>query len=287
MAAKVWNQNCGSISRFKSLKYCEYSNSKSPAATVWYFHGIGDSEKVFAELNLDLPAGQFSEVDFLNLMPPVKILVLSWGPRWLVSPAHFSAEVWAREIVPELEKKLDLPKSYLAVGHSMGGFSLVELCLGQPQLFSRCALLNPLLPSRECDPFQLNWCNPGPGFLLRSYYSEKDWRRLSPIFQASQVKLVPPVYLTACKLDRWDFFSGPRQFVDELAAHGYRVVWSPKLSDCDHDLWPATEVIQFLFGSNRFPQAREPSQSGRVACDHSNILLASVGAARHSKLDKS
>src|SRR5262249_42168143 len=141
--------------------------------------------------------------------------------------------------------------------HSQGGANVATLCAAQPDLWSKCVLLNPMLPS--CDPFDswpscfrwLNFGGLGPNYLVWAQYdSRSDWERNQPraLLKKLKGKENPPkLFVTACRDDKFDLFDGAKAWVDEARQLGL----SPESAyeaGCDHFHWPAEKVVRFLEG---------------------------------------
>ncbi len=251
IVADGWTgRECGSVS---GAEYCVYETAPNPRQTVFFFHGLLDDARVMERSLAD-------EVDLdtvLNGLGPIRVVVVSFGISWLITP--YSERTVGPEkatlanfrdnILPHLEAKFRLPKPYKALGRSMGGANLAVICAALPDLFERCALLNPMLVPDSTDPWLPFWRNRDwrPSFLIvRNYEDPKRWRENRPSALMRNACKMPPVYVTACQHDDFGLFEGPKEWADEARKKGVKVTLRLVDGDCNHYRWPAEEVRRFL-----------------------------------------
>jgi hypothetical protein len=261
--ADNWPSSCGDIKPVSGAKYCFYQTGPNPQYTIWFFHGAGDSEKVF-QYSL-FPQDSYIELE--KGLPSVNIVTISYGPLWIMTaydhrtlrPANATVEVFTSQIVPFIENeyynkfKIPLVEPYVAIGHSQGGINVATLCAVLPHddeghTWSKCVLLNPMLPS--CDPYDLDCPFWLPGLLIQANYSRPQWEQTQPLILLQNMNTkakLPRSFVTACKIDQFDLFDGPQLWSNQANyAKPSSSSWYPVYTNCDHYHWPAQEVLTFL-----------------------------------------
>lgn len=246
------------------VNYCIYQNSPEPKSTIWFFHGLADDHNVFK----DPQGNRISYRYFMEQVPEVRIVAISYGTLWMLSPASArteepvqgTLEVFRNQIVPFIESQATLPRPWTVMGQSMGGFNASQLCAGAPDLWQKCVLLNSMMPS--CDPFTgafagglnpvgggfgyINACHPGPDAMVKDQFTAGEYAVQQPIETLKKATQLPQTYVTACELDDFGLFTGPKSWVIQAEAKGFEIQWSPKTKDCDHYHWPVEEVVDFI-----------------------------------------
>jgi pimeloyl-ACP methyl ester carboxylesterase len=255
--ADKWTITCGKLPEAKDARYCFHQTGPNPQYTIWFFHG--DSERVFQW-------SPFYQRPYLDLekglqLPAVNIVTVSFGSVWVITdtpnrtlePTDARVDVFSERIEPFFERNFHPAKPYVAMGHSQGGANVATLCAALPDMWSKCVLLNPMLPS--CNPFQ-SWplCPSlfgplgaiGPSFLIRANYSKAEWRETQPFISLRKTKKLPKSFVTACSTDDFGLFAGPKAWSDQARQLGFDSTWAPVTKDCNHFQWPAKEVLRFL-----------------------------------------
>ncbi len=248
-----WSSTCGAVTGVTGANYCFYKNDPNPKSTIYFFHGISDSEKSL-QVNGNHSKGEDSYADFLNGLGPVNIVVVSFGSSWLlidelkhtIGPADATVSVFKNKIMPFIDSKFRPVKPYVAVGHSMGGYNASVMCAAAPGLFSKCVLLNAMIPGPACDPFVANNCNGGPSFVIKTQMTQPQWAKSAPFVLEKVAKPLAPSYASACSTDMWGLFEGPKNWVAVATGRNYRSVFDPAPAPCDHDHWPNNHVLEFL-----------------------------------------
>jgi hypothetical protein len=254
----IWQTSCGDIAGVSGARYCFHQTGPNPQYTIWFFHGAGDSEEVFRHS----PFPQDSYIELEKGLPSVNIVTISYGPSWIMTdardrsltPANATVDVFTSQIVPFIVKKFHPVEPYSAMGHSQGGINVATICAASPDMWSKCVLLNPMLPS--CDPYNPLICPPfpsrlgllawGPSILIWSNYSETEWRTTKPEILLKKTKKLPKSFVTACLSDQFGLFAGPKAWSDQANQLGFSSVWVPVSTRCDHFHWPARDVLDFL-----------------------------------------
>ena len=247
-AKNTWTSSCGNIPGVTGGKYCIYDNSSNPQSTIWFFHGLQDSESVLQDPAATSPSYQ----TLMDYLPPTRIVQMSLGTSWLLTqyagrtlpPLNSTMEMFSTQAVPFFES-LGLPKPYIAMGHSMGGFNTSSLCATFPDMWSKCVLINAMLPS--CDPFSpFPMCNPMPGMIVDDHFTQAAWNSTQPMVLLSNTAKLPKSYVTACALDEFGLYNGPKAWADAGKARGFNVTWSGVATGCDHSNFPAQEIVDFV-----------------------------------------
>jgi len=247
--ADSWQTTCGNIDGVDKGKYCFHQTGPNPQYTIWFFHGVMDSEKVFLKSMLN----QDSFIEFEKGLPAVNIVTVSYGWSWMLTaypnrtkrPVDATVNVFTSEIVPFIENKFNPAKPYVAMGQSEGGNSVATICAAAPELWHSCVLVNPLLPA--CDPFALTNCNnSGVNLLVHATYTQDTWENTQPMALMKNTYKLPKSFVTACADDQYKLFDGPKAWADQANQLGYSAQWDPVMSNCDHLHWPAQDVLSFL-----------------------------------------
>jgi hypothetical protein len=267
-------KECGYIHQVARAKFCFYrTGSGTPQYTIWFFHGAGDSERVFETSPFD----QTSYIELASGLPSVNIVTVSYGPIWALTstddtgmiarplePTEATVPVFAKTIVPYIEsyietRRFESAPTYVAMGHSQGGFNVATLCASRPSMWSACVLLNPMLPS--CDPFKAWPICPrlftptllspllysGPNLLVRANFYEYEWRRAEPMVLLNKSKAeLPPSFVTACPKDEFGLYAGPKGWQVRANELWSNSTWADGDTGCDHFRWPALLVLEFL-----------------------------------------
>jgi hypothetical protein len=267
-AAGATVSECGAIDNVEGAEYCYHKIGTAPQYTVWFFHGYGDSEHG--------PENSFFDQDsykaFAAGLPSVDLVLISFGPSWLLTaypdrkkdPANATVDTFKTHVVPFLARKYKLAHPYVVMGQSMGGFSAATLCAAAPAMWSKCMLVNPMLPScdpfRECSPkglipilpscdlfhvFDCNIKKVGAGLIIRANFSEEGWQQTRPMVLLKKATRLPKAYVTACKNDRVVEFKGPEEWINLAKSKNADSKWDPVMT-CSHFEWPYQHVLDFL-----------------------------------------
>lgn len=243
-------RDCGVVS---GAEYCVYETAPNPQQTVFFFHGLLDDVRVLERsLNDESRLGTI-----FNGLGPIRVVVVSFGLSWMITPysdrsigpEQATIANFKNNILPHLEKTYNLPKPFKAVGRSMGGSNLSVICAALPELFERCALLNPMLVSDNVDPWLPFWLNKDwrPSFIIINNYEDlARWQANRPSAVMRSARAMPPVYVTACKNDDFGLYEGPIEWAEMARKKGVKVTLELVENDCDHYKWPAEGVRRFL-----------------------------------------
>jgi hypothetical protein len=267
-AAEATVSECGAIDNVEGAEYCYHKIGTAPKYTVWFFHGYGDSEHG--------PKNSFfnqkSYKAFEAGLSSANLVLVSFGPSWLLTaypdrekdPANATVGTFKTRVVPFIERKYKLAHPYVVMGQSMGGFSAATLCAATPAMWSKCVLVNPMLPNcnpfRDCAPkglipmlpgcdlfhiFECNIKKVGAGLLIRANFSEEGWQQTQPMVLLKKTTRLPKAYVTACKNDRIVEFNGPEEWINLAKSKNADSKWDPVMT-CSHFEWPYQHVLDFL-----------------------------------------
>lgn len=252
-----WETSCGDIADVRGARYCFYKTGPDPQYTIWFFHGAGDSERVFQTS----PFNQRSYIELEQDLPSVNIATISYGPIWRMTdnadrrlrPVDATVDTFRKKIVRFIDNGFRPAHPYVAMGHSQGGANVATLCAALPHMWSKCVLLNPML--LDCNPFD-SWpvcptiSSPlaalAPNVLIRANYFASEWRKTQPLVLLKKAKTLPPSFVTACSADEFGLFTGPKAWSGQANQLWSNSRWVPGPTGCDHFQWPARAVLEFL-----------------------------------------
>jgi predicted esterase len=257
--AEGWKTTCNYVPAVKTARYCFHQITPHPKYTIWFFHGAGDSEQVF----LSSPFKQQSYFELeegLQADQAANIVTISFGPLWLVTntkdrqlePRDATVDTIVT-IMRSIEKAgFPIARPYVAMGHSQGGLNVATLCAAKPDEWSKCVLLNPMLP--DCNPFN-EWpvcptiLSPlaavAPNLLIKANYLPRDWKDGQPSVLLQGTSSLPPSFVTACRTDLFGLYAGPMAW-SKSASQLAPSTWVDGSPTCDHFQWPAKQVLKFL-----------------------------------------
>jgi pimeloyl-ACP methyl ester carboxylesterase len=266
-AAEAVFSECGEIGDV-GAEYCYHKIGTQPKYTIWFFHGYGDSQHGPANSFFD----QESYKAFEAGLSSVNLVLISFGPSWLLTaypgrekdPANATVDAFKTQIVPFMERKYRLARPYVVMGQSMGAFSAATLCAAAPAMWSKCVLVNPMLPScdpfRECAPkgpipmlpgcdllhvFDCNIKKMGAGLLIRANFSEEGWQQTRPMVLLQRAARLPKTYVTVCMNDKIVESRGAEEWINLAKSKNADSKWDP-VTACSHFEWPHQHVLDFL-----------------------------------------
>lgn len=212
--------------------YCVYAGEDDGARVVYFFHGLGQSEKTWGEAK---SVGALLRDHWrLEGKKRPTVIAISFGPQWLVARrgngSKFGGllEALPSLIVPMVEKKLaKAPEERVLLGESMGGFNASQVAFKLPTLFSRVAMLCP--PIAEISPFAdeaaiakfveetgaKRELVEGAAKLTKAFFpTEEAWAEANPLnlVAKAEAKAVPPLQVTCGSRDEYGFYPGARKF---------------------------------------------------------------------------
>jgi len=231
IAKDLSSKKCGT-------NYCLYEFGPKSGGTVIFFPGLLDTKKA-------LEKSFFDNSDVVVLAEKLKsgaVLIISkatiLSPAWfLKSPSDIEKTILALEVANKLKRP------FLCVGHSMGGFNLLELVSQVPKLCQKVVLVNPMLLASEVDPFKLK---DGVSYIIEQNYSKKEWLKLKPQILLEKAKEMPPVLFSSCKKDIFKLQPGAQSAYGVMIVKGFISEFVDQGPDCDHTTFPENTIYEFL-----------------------------------------
>jgi pimeloyl-ACP methyl ester carboxylesterase len=223
--------------------YCVHQVPGSTSTDViYYFHGIGGSEKEWQYL-----PGFSTTYQVWGPTAPT-VISISYGTAWLLathnsSPYSGMYEHLSQAVLPFLETTFNLhPARRMLMGLSMGGFNASQLYLKNPELFSKVVLACPAITSvgpndsaAEIAAYQQRTGALSQNIqtamqLSRTFFpTQADWNGVSIVSQANLVvnATYPPLYVSEGLQDEYGFQEGSKALVDAVTAKGAKATWVP------------------------------------------------------------
>lgn len=180
----------------------------------------------------------------LSIKPPT-VVVVSYGPVWLLTPKNSTAESGLLDDfiarLPEIESRVGKPSHRILLGESMGGLNVLILGLSRPELFSKIASLCPgvYLDSPFSDystqraTMKRTGADPkiiyGLTQLAKKYISNnEEWNAISPISLIGRAdQSYPELYLSCGLYDNYGNFEGTEALAHLAAKRGVKTKWHP------------------------------------------------------------
>lgn len=226
------------ISRQCGKGFCLYQ-TRGDKGSIIYFPGFLDTKRT-------LETGFFDTSDIDTLMQRLAVkdtLIVSKAtiedPAWfLKSNQEFLS------IVNSASKSYAPKRPFLCVGHSMGGFNLLELALLNPDFCDKVVLVNPLIIKSSIDPFGFNL--DGAALLIASNFSKKEWARLNPQVLVTKATKSPKIMFSSCKTDIFKFQPATIEVFTAMKQKGFDVEFVDQGPSCDHTTFPLEPIYNFL-----------------------------------------
>lgn len=258
------SQKCSSkVFAGQAVNWCyRWDASASSKQVVYYFHGIGASEKAWKESALSAAL----EKEAKKLSQPVPhVFAISFGPAWFLSdvPKGSSSrlDLLFQEVIPALEKNIKAkPERRFLIGESMGGYNALRASMTNPSFFAKVVALCPaLLPiGPYCSPeeeekfiernpeMDANMVRGLRAWATQEFPTAEDWTRNNPLDHAEDGTL-PPALLSYYAQDEYGFREGTMVFADKLKKSGkVFTLRSLEGSHCAHTPELRQEVANFL-----------------------------------------
>ena len=179
-----------------------------------------------------------------SVKPPT-VVVVSYGPVWLLTPKNSKAESGLLDDfitrLPEIESKIGKPRHRILLGESMGGLNVLISGLSHPGMFSKIASLCPgvYLDSPFSDnstqraAMKRTGANPkiiyGVLQLAKQYVSnDEEWNAISPISLIERAdQSYPELYLSCGLYDNYGNFEGTEALANLAIKRGVKTIWHP------------------------------------------------------------
>jgi hypothetical protein len=231
-----WKTTCAPFSAKQDYpEFCLHQTQGKLGKTLLYFHGLADS----AHAMLVSPYPKDNLIKFAKDMGYSHILLISFGKNWLLRPAvtgrksvdEFVSLIW------DIEKRFAIPNKYHAIGISMGGANLAILCTQVPELFEKCALLNPMLVrADQYGQDLMTEIKSGnyAGLIVNDHYTKSEWQTSNPFTLLAKAERVTPLWVTACPDDGFKLYDNAHSWVGQAIVLKHDVTWRPAGSGCKH-----------------------------------------------------
>jgi pimeloyl-ACP methyl ester carboxylesterase len=180
-----------------------------------------------------------------SIKPPT-VVVVSYGPVWLMTPKNSQAESGLLDDfinrLPEIESKVGKPPGRrILLGESMGGLNVLILGLSHPEMFSKIASLCPgvYLDSPFSDFSTLRAMTKRTGAdpkiilgvtqLAKRYVSNnEEWNAINPISLIERAnQSYPELYLSCGLYDNYGNFEGTEVLANLAIIRGVKTRWHP------------------------------------------------------------
>jgi pimeloyl-ACP methyl ester carboxylesterase len=180
----------------------------------------------------------------LPIKPPT-VVVVSYGPVWLLIPKNSQAESGLLDDfiarLPEIESKVGKPRRRILLGESMGGLNVLITGLSRPEMFSKIASLCPGVYLES--PFsnfstlrtgaKRTGADPkiiyGVTQLAKKYVSnDEEWNAINPISLIERAdQSYPEMYLSCGLYDNYGNFEGTEALANLAVKRGVKTTWHP------------------------------------------------------------
>ena len=227
-----------------SMTYCIYrAKGGTSADVVYHLHG----RKLDAHIwNDDTYWTAMVQAYWQQsgMVPPV-VVVVSYGPTWLLVPKGRKEESGLLEDfmakLPEMDAHTGVPRRRMLLGESMGGLNVLIAGLSHPQRFAKVAALCPgvyaISPFASLSAMRAalarTGADPKIGFgvwlLSKTYVAdEAEWKRISPLELVKRADATyPALYLANGLYDAYGNFEGSQKLATQAAKRGVSVEWHP------------------------------------------------------------
>ena len=243
--------------------YCINTAKQGTNGSVAYLlHGRNKNENQWNDDSYY--TAQLQKVWALAGIKPPKIVVISFGSFWLLTPKATAPksgllDIFIHEVIPEVEKHTGVPKARLLFGESMGGLNTLIAILREGQLFKRAlslcppiyrespfssfAVIQDFLKRTGADPRTIYGVKAlGPQYAA----NDEEWDNIAPLklLEKADPSKIPPLYLSCGLYDRYGNYEAVESFVEMARARKFNLEWHPLYGGhCAVDI---DSVSQFL-----------------------------------------
>lgn len=180
-----------------------------------------------------------------SAIKPPTIVVVSYGPVWLLTPKNSAAESGLLDDfvarLPEIEVNAGKPRRRILLGESMGGLNVLIAGLSRPEMFAKIASLCPGVYADS--PFsdyaalraamKRTGADPkiiyGVTQMAKKYVaSDEEWKAVSPLALIERADAnYPELYLSCGLYDNYGNFEGTEALANLAIKKGVKTVWRP------------------------------------------------------------
>lgn len=257
-------KECFSSSTPVDWKYCVHipQDGKTNGNVAYLLHGRNLSEQTWNE---DVYyTGQIQQYWQNNKLTPPIVVTVSFGPIWLLTPKAQSAasgllDVFTQVVIPEVEKKVGVPKNRIVFGESMGGVNSTTLAVQAGHLFKKVAMLCPTIylmspfePLSEIQKF-VNRTGADPkiitGILQLAkifFANEADWKANDhfQLLEKLDPATAPEMYMSCGLKDAYGNYEGAEVFATRAKKKGLKLEWHPQYGG--HCVIEVPSIAEFL-----------------------------------------
>jgi S-formylglutathione hydrolase FrmB len=244
-------------------KYCVYTARQGTNGGIAYLlHGRNLDENIWNDDTFYTALIQ--KLWAMSKDLPPRIVTVSFGPIWLLTPKNSQKnsgliDIFTKELIPEIEKKLGNPSYRVVFGESMGGLNSLILGLRTQKLFQKVAALCPAVyTGSPFDSFSKikefiarTGADPkiiyGVMSLAKKYVSnQEEWESISPtkLIETSDPNFAPEFYLSSALYDAYGNFEGSEYLADRARLRGFKINWRPLYGG--HCAVDVTSLADFL-----------------------------------------
>lgn len=235
---KEWTESCTKMSFDSTIVACSYKKVDMPKYAILYMHGLLEDETVFRKSFF----AQDSLQALMNANPDAMLVIVSFqglaslSYSWTLTPNSPRAQDPRAATVPTFVGKvmheLHLPKTVNLVGLSMGGANTATLCETNPELFSSCSLLHPMLTQCAYTNAAASDC---PAKLeIEFNFSKSEWAKGNPFVLLG--KKMPKVMIETCRNDQFNLYA-PEIAWKDLVSKTQEITWVDDPEGCSHYSW--------------------------------------------------
>jgi S-formylglutathione hydrolase FrmB len=255
------SKECG-VSASGLWHYCISKASTVNGALAYHFHGRNHDEKTWSD-----DAYYTAQIQRYwaeqGLTPPT-IASISFGPVWLLTqklsgPRSGLLDVFANEVIQEIEARTGKPKYRVVFGESMGGLNTLLVALQMKGMFKKAVSFCPPLyrssffvPLTELREFLLRTgSDPKLIYGLRALAPQfvkdvEEWKKISPLelLDEARPSETAQIYLSAGLYDKYGNYEGAEEFLRKAKEKKFTVQWRPLYGGhCAIDIASAAEAI--------------------------------------------
>ncbi len=263
--AQAARRVCGAhVFESKKLKYCiDFGNRTRNHDLLYILHGSNGTESDWIQ------AGDNRDIqrvwDQENIAAPTKITISFGDEWWFVDrdlPESPSLQrLFVQQVIPYLERRI--PGRHgrrLLKGVSMGGWNGAQLLLKNSSLFSKVALICPVIATvgpfstddqigrfiKQNEPYaNESWIHELIEYERETFATPADWLRHDPLTVILTADIqTPEVYVSCANHDQFGFFEGTEAFVKLAIERGVNVTWQP--TEGGHCVIDAPVVAHFF-----------------------------------------
>lgn len=263
-AFKYHVAECSNLAEFPEVMVCYFETAPNPVGETLLF-GTGFTKKADV-LNTNLYDALVTKI-----RKPTRIVSFSFCsgamitgyPNRALPPPSATLDNFKQRILPAIEAWKPQIKSesgkYKLSGHSMGASNAATLSAVYPDLFSKVALINPMLIKNAVDPmpvqslmdafsFKILIANGGhclACMLINDHFPNvSTWNTHKP--SALIKRNMPPMWITACKTDMFNLKPATDEYESKLRSVGNKTTYLAGASGCSHDTFDGLALARFL-----------------------------------------